>query len=45
MFRLLSRAAAPNPFIDPDGYKAHVADREATFRKELARQQAGGKPG
>ena len=33
----------PNPFIDPDGYKAYVADREAAFRKELARQEAGGK--
>ena len=32
-----------NPFIDPAGYKAYVADREAAFRKELARQQAGGK--
>jgi len=32
-----------NPFIDPDGYKAYVADREAAFRKELARQEAGGK--
>jgi metallo-beta-lactamase class B len=39
------KPGAPNPFIDPDGYKAYVADREAAFRKELARQQAGGKPG
>jgi metallo-beta-lactamase class B len=38
------KPGAPNPFIDPDGYKAYVADREAAFRKELARQQAGGKP-
>jgi len=30
-----------NPFIDPDGYKAYVADREQAFRRELARQQAG----
>jgi metallo-beta-lactamase class B len=33
-----------NPFIDPAGYKAYVANREAAYRKELARQQAGGKP-
>ena len=39
------KPGAPNPFIDPDGYKAYVTDREAAFRKELARQQAGGKPG
>ena len=37
------KPGAPNPFIDPDGYKAYVADREAAYRKELARQQAGGK--
>ena len=39
------KPGAPNPFIDPAGYKAYIADREAAFRKELARQQAGGKPG
>ncbi len=33
-----------NPFIDPAGYKAYVAERETAFRTELARQQAGGKP-
>jgi len=37
------KPGAPNSFIDPDGYKAYVADREAAFRKELAKQQAGGK--
>lgn len=37
------RPGGANPFIDPDGYKAYVADREAAFRKELAKQQAGGK--
>ena len=30
---------ATNPFIDPDGYKAYIAEREATFRQELAAQQ------
>ena len=33
----------PNPFIDADGYKAYVANREAAYRKELAKQQAGSK--
>ena len=30
-----------NPFIDPQGYQAYVALKEATFRKQLAEQQAG----
>jgi metallo-beta-lactamase class B len=29
---------APNPFIDPDGYKASVTEREAAFRAELKKQ-------
>jgi len=33
------KAGASNPFIDPNGYKAYVAERESTFRKEWARQQ------
>jgi len=33
------KAGEANPFIDPEGYKAYVAEREATFRKEWARQQ------
>ena len=28
------KAGAPNPFIDPEGYKAYVAERDDTFRKE-----------
>jgi metallo-beta-lactamase class B len=38
------KPGSANPFIDPAGYKAYIADREAAYRKELARQQAGGKP-
>lgn len=38
------KPGASNPFIDPAGYKAFVANREAAFDRELARQQAGGKP-
>lgn len=30
-----------NPFIDPAGYKAYVADRERAFLEELHKQQAG----
>jgi len=29
-----------NPFIDPEGYKNYINDREHVFRVELARQQA-----
>lgn len=27
-----------NPFIDPEGYKAYVAERERAFRRELTKQ-------
>ena len=29
----------PNPFIDPDGYKKFVTDKEQEFRAELAKQK------
>ncbi|MBV8515237.1 MAG: subclass B3 metallo-beta-lactamase [Acidobacteria bacterium] len=29
-----------NPFIDTAGYKAYIAEREAAFKEELAKQQA-----
>jgi hypothetical protein len=31
----------PNPFVDPAGYQAHVAEFERIFEETLARQQAG----
>jgi hypothetical protein len=30
----------PNPFVDPQGYKAHVDEFEKTFEAALARQLA-----
>ena len=33
------KAGGPNPFIDPDGYRAYVAERENAFRKEWEHQQ------
>jgi len=33
------KAGDQNAFIDPDGYKAYIADREKAFLAELARQQ------
>ena len=32
------KPGAANPFVDPEGYKGYVEEREQTFRKELARQ-------
>jgi metallo-beta-lactamase class B len=37
------KARAANPFIDPEGYKKYVDERERAFRTELAKQQAGAK--
>jgi len=34
------KEGAVTPFIDPDGYKSYVADREQAFRTELAKQKA-----
>jgi metallo-beta-lactamase class B len=32
------KEGGPNPFIDPEGYKGYVAEREQAFRTELAKQ-------
>ena len=32
------KAGGANPFIDPEGYRRYVADREAAFRTELKKQ-------
>jgi len=32
-----------NPFVDPEGYKAYVAEREKTFHADLAKQTAAAK--
>jgi len=37
-FARLNEGAA-NPFVDPEGYKSYVADREEAFRKEFDRQK------
>jgi len=37
------RDGGQNPFIDPAGYKAYVADREQAFEEELKKQANGGK--
>lgn len=32
------KAGAPNPFLDPNGYRSFVAEKEQAFRTELQRQ-------
>ncbi len=34
-------AGGPNPFIDPEGLKKYVDQKEAEFNKMLAAQQQG----
>jgi len=36
------KAGAATPFVDPDGYKKYVDEREKAFRNALARQQKTG---
>ena len=36
-FAQLNKGGA-NPFVDPEGYKSYVAEREQAFRSELAKQ-------
>ena len=36
----LMKQGARSPFIDPEGYRAYVADRERAFLAELARQRS-----
>ena len=36
------KAGAPMPFVDPEGYKKYVDEREKAFRNALARQQKTG---
>jgi metallo-beta-lactamase class B len=32
------KPSATNPFIDPEGYKSYVAEREQAFHEELKKQ-------
>ncbi len=38
---LRMKAGGANPFVDPEGYKSYIAEREQTFEKELAKQSGG----
>jgi metallo-beta-lactamase class B len=37
------KAGAANPFVDPDGYKKYVDEKEQEFRAELAKQKLAAK--
>jgi metallo-beta-lactamase class B len=37
------KAGDKDAFVDPEGYKAYIAERKSTFEAELARQQATGR--
>jgi metallo-beta-lactamase class B len=37
------KQGSPNPFIDPDGYKKYIAQKEQDFYAELAKQKAAAK--
>jgi metallo-beta-lactamase class B len=39
-YKQLRDGATSNPFIDPDGYRAFVANREKAYLDELAKQKA-----
>jgi metallo-beta-lactamase class B len=39
----LMKDGSANPFVDPEGYKKFVADREQDFRTELSRQKLAAK--
>ena len=43
--KLPKMGGASNPFIDPAGYRAYVAEREQAFEKELAKQTAEARTG
>jgi metallo-beta-lactamase class B len=33
------KEGSANPFVDPDGYRSYIAERETAFREELKKQQ------
>jgi metallo-beta-lactamase class B len=37
--RRLREGAKPNPFVDPQGYRAYLARAEAAYREQLARER------
>ena len=39
------KPGAPNPFVDPDGYKKFVSQKEQEFRDELAKQKGAAATG
>ncbi len=40
-YEKLKKGGAGNPFIDPEGYRAYIADREKAYLENLAKQKLG----
>ena len=40
-YEKLKNGGAGNPFIDPEGYRAYIADREKAYLETLAKQKLG----
>ena len=40
-YEKMKKGGAGNPFIDPDGYRAYIADREKAYLETLAKQKMG----
>jgi len=38
--KLAMQKSGENPFLDPNGYKSYVAERQQAFEAELAKQTA-----
>ena len=40
-YERMKKGEGPNPFVDPEGYRAYVAEKESVFRATLAKQRGG----
>jgi metallo-beta-lactamase class B len=40
----MEEGSAMNPFIDPDGYRAYLAENETVLHTQLERERTGGPP-
>ncbi len=38
-YERLKQGGAGNPFVDPEGYRAYIADREKAYLETLAKQR------
>src|SRR5581483_8068196 len=43
-YELLRKGTGENPFVNPEGYRAYVAQKERAFQKTLAMQRGAAEP-